>query len=122
MNRVEIIGNLTDDPRVSYTSDQTPCARFTVAVNKGRAADGRDLGANFIPVVVWRKLALSCEKHLKKGKKVGICGQLTSGRYESEGRTIYTLDVTAEKVEFLSPREETQQTLPGFEPADDLDF
>lgn len=101
MNIVNIIGNLTKDVDVRYTTgnEQKAITRFTVAVNDGYGDDKR---TSFIPVVVFGKQAENCEKYLSKGSKVGVTGKLQTGSYEKDGRTIYTTDVIANRVEFLS--------------------
>jgi len=103
MNKVTIIGNLTKDPELSYTTGQnaTAVCRITVAVEDGYGEKKR---TSYIPVVVFGKQAESCEKYLRKGSKVGVVGRLQTGSYEKDGRKVYTTDVISESVEFLTPK------------------
>ena len=111
MNNVSLIGNMTKDPDLRYSTGNEPTAvcRFTIAVNDGYGEKQR---TSFIPIVVFGKTAENCDKYLAKGKKVAVNGRIQTGSYEREGRTIYTTDVIASNVEFLSQREENEPQNP----------
>ena len=102
MNSVSLIGRLTRDPDVRYTTSQMAVARFTVAVDRvrGRKQDDNN-NADFISIVCFDKQAELVEKYLGKGRLVGIQGRIQTGSYEKDGRKVYTTDVVAERVEFL---------------------
>ena len=104
MNSVILIGNLTRDPELRYSTgqNQTAVCRFTVAVNDGFGDRQR---TSFIPIVVFGKTAENCDRYLKKGSKVCVNGKIQTGSYEKDGRTVYTTEVIANNyggVEFLS--------------------
>ena len=106
MNSVVLIGNLTRDPELRYSTgaNGTAICRFTIAVNDGFGERKR---TDFIPIVVFGKTAETCDRFLKKGSKVCVNGRIQTGSYEKEGRTIYTTDVIANNyggVEFLTPQ------------------
>ena len=103
MNSVQLIGRLTRDPEVRYTTgqNQTAVARFSIAVNDGYGENER---TSFINIVVFGKQAENCERFLGKGRQVGITGRIQTGSYEKDGRTVYTTDVIASRVEFLGGR------------------
>ncbi|MBQ0078566.1 MAG: single-stranded DNA-binding protein [Eubacterium sp.] len=100
MNSVQLIGRLTRDPEVRYTTgqNQTAVARFSIAVNDGYGENER---TSFINIVVFGRQAENCERFLSKGRQVGITGRIQTGSYEKDGRTVYTTDVVANRVEFL---------------------
>lgn len=100
MNNVSLIGRLTKDPEVRYTSgqNQTAVARFTLAVADGYGENER---TSFINIVVFGRSAENCEKYLAKGRQAGITGRIQTGSYEKDGRTVYTFDVVASRVEFI---------------------
>ena len=129
MNSVQLIGRLTKDPEVRYTSgrDQKAVATLTVAVDRP-VRSGEDKKADFPRVVVWGRQAENCEKYLTKGSQIGIIGRIQTGSYEKDGRTIYTTDVVAQNVEFLSTRRSEAQPqesapreeeYPGFQAVED---
>ena len=103
MNTVTLIGRLTKDPEVKYTAGENPTAvaRFSIAVNDGYGENER---TSFINIVAFGKQAENCERFLSKGRQVGITGRIQTGSYEKDGRTVYTTDVIASRVEFLGGR------------------
>lgn len=102
-NVVVLIGRLTKDPEVKYTAGEKPTAvaRFSIAVNDGYGENER---TSFINIVAFGKQAENCERFLSKGRQVGITGRIQTGSYEKDGRTVYTTDVIASRVEFLGGR------------------
>lgn len=106
MNRVELIGRLTADPEVRYTSaTNTAIATFTVAIDRPT----KDKQTDFIRVKVIGKPAENCEKYLKKGRMVGIEGSIETGDYESNGKKVYFTNVLASRVEFIDWGEKTAE-------------
>ncbi len=107
MNKIFLIGNLTADPDYSVTSNGTPMCRFTVAVNRRFSGQSEERSADFFRVVTFRKTAENCSSFLAKGRKVGVVGSLQINDYtDKEGNRRQSVDVTADEVEFLSPRGE----------------
>lgn len=99
MNNVCLVGNLTRDPEVR--DGTTTICRFTVAVTDGY---GDNEKTSFIPIVVFGKLADNCGQYLTKGSKVGVQGRIQTGSYERDGQKVYTTDIIANRVEFLSSK------------------
>ena len=109
MNNVALIGRLTKDPELKYTPNtRTAVCRFTLAIDRPKR-DGKDMGADFIRIVVWGKMGENCDKYLDKGRQVAVKGHIQTGRYEDrDGKTVYTTDVVADNVEFLGKKEQTE--------------
>ena len=107
MNKIVLIGNLTADPVLRATPNGTSVCNFTLAVSRRfPGADGQKV-TDFFNVVAWRGLADTCNKYLAKGKKAAIVGELQARTYTAkDGTTRMSLDVGADEVEFLSPKEE----------------
>ena len=107
MNRITIIGNITKDPDSRQTQSGITCTTFTVAVNRrnrSSAADGQP-EADFFRVTAWRQLGDICAKYLAKGRKVAVVGPVSLNTFKGkDNETHATLEVTADDVEFLSPR------------------
>ena len=100
-----IIGNLTRDPDLRATSQGISVCTFTVAVNKRKIRDEADQ-ADFFKVTAWRQLGENCGKFLAKGRKVCVVGPVSVSTYTAnDGTTRASLEVTAEDVEFLSPKD-----------------
>lgn len=102
MNNVTLIGRLTRDPEVRYTSEsQMAVARFAIAVDHPVKA-GAEKQTDFPNIVVFGKQAENCERFLTKGRLVGIEGRIQTGSYTNkDGNKVYTTDVVANRVEFL---------------------
>ena len=102
MNNVVLIGRLTKDPEIRYTSGtQMAVCTFTVAVDRP-VKSGEEKKADFPRITVFGKQAENCEKYLAKGRLVGIHGRLQTGSYTNKDSvTVYTTDVVADRVEFL---------------------
>lgn len=99
MNNVCLVGNLTRDPEVR--DGTTTVCRFTVAVTDGY---GDNEKTSFVPIVVFGKSADNCGRYLTKGSKVGVQGRIQTGSYERDGQKVYTTDIIANRVEFLSSK------------------
>lgn len=113
MNNVVLIGRLTRDPEVRYTSKQMAVGTFTLAVNRPINAD-KEKQADFIRIQVFGKTAENCEKFLKKGRLVGIQGRIQTGSYQNkDGATVYTTDVVANNVKFLEWGDSRGEELSG---------
>ena len=103
MNDWKGIGNLVRDPELSYTQqNQTAKCVFTIACNRPKK-NGEDQGADYIRIITWGKRAETCDRYLSKGRKVAVSGPLRTGNYKDrDGKTVYTTDVWANEVEFLT--------------------
>jgi len=110
VNKLIIIGNLTRDPELRSTSAGIPVCSFTVAVNRRKASNaeaGQQPEADFFRVSAWRQLGELCARYLAKGRKVCVTGSVTVNTFTgTDGTTRASLEVTADDVEFLSPRGE----------------
>lgn len=113
MNKLIIVGNLTRDPelRIANTPNgQINVCNFTVAVNRRQRQSNNQPDADYFRVKAWLGLADNCQKYLAKGRKVAVTGSVSVSTYQgSDGRTYASLEVNAEDVEFLTPRQDGQQ-------------
>lgn len=100
INRVVLVGRMTQDPTLKYTPSGKAVATFTIAVNKF----GKD-EANFINCVVWDKKAESTANFTKKGSLVGVEGRIETRTYDhdTKGRQ-YITEVVADSVQFLDTK------------------
>lgn len=98
MNHVILIGRLTRDPELKYTPNGVAVCNFTLAVDR---AFSKDKEADFIPIVVWGKIAETCANHLSKGRLVAVEGRLQIRSYEKDGNKHRIAEVVASEVKFL---------------------
>ena len=106
LNRVVLIGRLTRDSELSYTPNGVAVCKFTLAVDRNFKSASGEREADFIPVVVYRKLAELCAEYLAKGKLAAVDGRLQVRSYEAkDGQRRWVYEVVAENVRFLSPKD-----------------
>ena len=104
MNKVILVGRLTRDPEVRYTQTGKVVATFTLAVDRFTAPGGQR-EADFIPIVVWGKVAEVCGNSLTKGQRVLVDGRLQIRSYEGkDGQKRWATEIIAQSVEFLERR------------------
>ena len=106
INRIVLVGRLTRDPELRKTSNDTPVASFTLAVDNraSKNANGQKT-ASFIPIVVWNEQATNVCKFVRKGTLVGVDGRLMQRNYErKDGTKASVLEVIADSVQFLEPK------------------
>jgi len=112
-NKVFLIGNLTRDPELRYTTSGIPVAKFAVAVNRFRRAEpgqeaNKSQDVDFINIVAWRRLAEICGEYLKKGRPVAIEGRLQIRNYTGkDGQQKTMAEVVADGMQMLGKREGT---------------
>lgn len=108
MNHIIIIGRLTKDPELRYTPNGVAVGNFTVATDRPYVKD-REKETDFIPVVVWQKLAENCANHLKKGRLVAVEGRLQIRSYDTQdGQKRRVAEIVASNVQFLDRGKEGQ--------------
>ena len=117
MNSVNLIGRLVRDPELRYTQSQMAVCTFTLAVDKGLSRDKRQEmesagkpTADFPRIMVFGKMAESTSTYLSKGSQCAVIGRIQTGSYQDRetGKTIYTTDIIADRVEFLDSRNNAQ--------------
>lgn len=112
-NKVFLIGNLTKDPELRYTGTGVAITNLRLAVSHKYKTSQGELKDEvcYINVVVFGKQAVPCNDYLKKGSPVFIEGRLRSRSWESDGQKKSTIEVTANRVQFMSiGRKETEGT------------
>lgn len=118
MNKVLLVGRLTKEPSVRYTSGSqaTAVAKFALAVERKIKIKDQPT-ADFLNCVAFGKSAEALEKYVKKGMKVGIEGHIQTGSYtDKEGKRVYTTDVVVEAWEFCESKSGTQNESTGPSP------
>lgn len=109
MNKITLIGNLTHDPEVRSTPNGVTVCTFTIAVNRRFAQQGGEKATDYFRINAWRQLGENCARYLAKGRKVAVVGELQARTYEGkDGATRMSLDVSADEVEFLTPRSQDE--------------
>lgn len=109
INRVVLVGRLTKEPDLKYTTNGIANLRFSLAVNRSYSGQNGERQADFINCVAWRGQAENMTKFLHKGSLIGVEGRIETGSYQAQdGSTRYTTDVICESVQFLEPKKNSQ--------------
>lgn len=123
MQKITLIGNLTNDPEMHTTPSGVTACRFTIAVNRRFAGSDGNRQADFFRITAWRQLGENCGKYLAKGRKVAVVGELQPRLYEDkQGKTKLSLDVVADEVEFLTAKDNSSATVANGKVTDDDGF
>ena len=110
-NKVVLIGRLTKDPELRYTStNNLPVCSFTLAVNRPYQVQGNDRNADFISCTAWRKQAENIHKYIGKGSMVAVEGKIQTRDYMDEkiNAKRYITEVVCDSVVFLDTKSQNQ--------------
>ena len=111
MNKAILIGRLTKNPEIRYTSNNVPCCTFTLAVSRDYTNQEGQREADFINIQVWKNQAENCSRYLTKGSLIGLLGRIQTRSYDNEkGEKRYITEVLAEKIKFLDTKKDGQQS------------
>lgn len=115
MNKVFLIGNVTRDPELSETPSGVAVCRLGLAVNRRFSSNDE---TDFFNITAWRQLAERVAKYVKKGNKVAVTGSIQIRNYEdNSGQKRTAVDIIADDVEFLTPKNASSSDDDGFAPA-----
>jgi single-strand DNA-binding protein len=107
MNKIILIGRLTKDPELRYTTNNVAVANFSLAVTRDFKNQEGDYDADFINCVAYKKLAETITEYTRKGDKFGLDGRLQTRTYEnSEGKKVFVSEVVVNGIEFLEAKKE----------------
>ncbi|MGI6360492.1 MAG: single-stranded DNA-binding protein [Acholeplasmatales bacterium] len=122
MNKVFLVGRITRDPELKYTTSNVAVVSFSVAINRTYQNAQGEYDADFINCVAWRFQAENLARFVKKGQQIGIDGRLQTRTYETPtGETRYITEVVCDNIQFLEPKGTTSATAePTFEEEDPL--
>jgi single-strand DNA-binding protein len=110
INNVVLVGRLTKDPDLRYTSNGTGVASFTLAVNRNFTNQSGEREADFINCVIWRKSAETLANYARKGTLLGVTGRIQTRSYDNQqGQRVYVTEVVAENFQLLESRNASEQ-------------
>jgi len=111
MNKVILIGRLSQDPEMRSTTSGVAMTTFNVAVSRNRSNQNGERETDFFRCVAWRNQAENIAKYCQKGSQVAIEGRIQNNTYEAQdGTRRYSTDVIAENVTFLGSRSDAQRS------------
>lgn len=102
VNHVILIGRLTRDAELKYTSGGMAVCKFAIAVNKRRKQGEQWVDeANFFDIVLWGRQGETLIQYLVKGKQVAVEGELHQNRWEQDGQSRSKIEINANNVQLL---------------------
>ncbi|MCH4175923.1 MAG: single-stranded DNA-binding protein [Streptococcaceae bacterium] len=109
INNVVLVGRLTKDPDLRYTSGGVATASFTLAVNRQFKNQAGEREADFVRCVIWRKAAENFTSWAKRGALIGVTGRIQTGNYDNnQGQRVYTTDVIVENFQMLESKKQNE--------------
>lgn len=124
MNKVLMIGRLTRDPEIRWTSGSpsTAVASFSIAVDRRFKKDG-GTEADFFECSAWGKLAEHMEKYWNKGMKAAICGRLENNNWtDRDGNRRTSTRIVVEEIDFCEKKEDRDRTPDPAKPGEFMDL
>lgn len=114
INNVVLVGRLTKDADLRYTSNGTAVASFTVAVNRQFTNQKGERDADFINCVAWRKTAETLANFTRKGSLVGLEGRIQTRSYDNQqGQRVYVTEVVVDTFSMLESKSVSDQRRSG---------
>lgn len=100
LNEVIVMGRLTAEPELKYTSNNIPVLSFSIAVSRSYETDGKR-ESDFISVTAWRNTAEFVAKYFRKGAMMIVLGHLMQQRWtDDNGQNHSKMVVVADRVRF----------------------
>ena len=108
MNKVTLLGRMTKDPEIRYTTTQKCVAQFTLAVDRPFVGQDGKKEVDFIPCVVWGKGAELIGNSCAKGHRLLVDGRLQIRNYDAkDGTKKWVAEIVVASFEFIERKEKT---------------
>lgn len=121
MNKAFLIGRLTRDPELRYSSSNAAIVNFSIAIDRQYTNNQGQRETDFINIVAFQKQAENIKKYLTKGSLVAVDGRIQTRNYEDkDGKRVYVTEVVADRVQFLNSKSDgaAVNTTDNVSPAD----
>lgn len=110
LNSTCLVGRLTKDAELRYTTNNQAVATFTLAVNRNFKSQNGEREADFINCVIWRQQAENLANWCKKGALIWITGRIQTRSYENQqGQRVYVTEVVADNFRLLEFNKQNNQ-------------
>ena len=120
INRVFLVGRLTRDAEIKYTTSNLPVCEFSIAVKTAKREGEQWVESTMFldRISLWGKRAEAIAEYLLKGRLIFLEGRLRMDEWEQEGQKRKALRIVATDVQILSvPKSEAQAPGPAPQPA-----
>lgn len=101
LNKVILMGRITQELELKQTTNRTAVLSFNVAVDRSYTKQGEEKQTDFITCVAWRKTAEFINNYFGKGRMIALEGQLRSRTYDDKnGTKHYVTEVYVDNISF----------------------
>jgi single-strand DNA-binding protein len=102
LNLVSIIGRLTRDVELKYTTTGTAIAELSIACNRSvKRGESWETDVSYFDATMYGRMAEGLKPYLTKGKMVAIIGHLKQDRWEKNGQKFSKLRIEVEELQLL---------------------
>ena len=116
MNKAFLIGRLTRDPELRYSSSNAPIVNFSIAIDRQYTNANGQRETDFINIVAFQKQAENIKKYVTKGSLVAVDGRIQTRNYDDkDGKRVYVTEVVAEEAYFADSKREGDMGAGTFE-------
>lgn len=114
MNKAFLIGRLTRDPELRYSSSNAAIVNFSIAIDRQYTNNQGQRETDFINIVAFQKQAENIKKYVFKGSLVAVDGRIQTRNYEDkDGKRVYVTEVVADRVQFLDSKSASSNASAG---------
>lgn len=101
LNQVALMGRLTRDPELKYTSTNKPVTSFRLAVQR----DTKNDVADFVDCVAWDRTAEMVSRYYRKGERMVVNGRIQTRNWvDSDGSNRSATEVVVDRAYFVEPK------------------
>ena len=121
INKVILVGHLGRDPEMRYTQSEVAVCSFSLATSetyRDRNSGEKVTQTEWHNIILWRGVAETAGKYLRKGSQVYIEGKLRTRKWEDQnGATRYTTEVVGDTMQMLDKRDSSSAPAPSPAPS-----
>lgn len=105
LNKVFLLGRVTRDMELRYTTNNTPVTSFSLAVDRGYKGQDGEQNTDFVDCVAWRGTAEFAAKHFGKGRAAVVEGHLQVRSYtDKDGKKRNITEVVVDSMSFADSK------------------
>lgn len=109
LNQIVVVGRLVKKPELRETENGKKVTNITVAVPRSYKNLNGEYETDFVDCVLWQGIAENTVEYCNKGDLLGIKGRIQTRTYEHDEEKRYVTEVVAEKITFLSPKNNKEE-------------
>lgn len=108
LNQLILVGRIAKAPELKETAKKKKYSHITLAVPRSFKNMDGSYDTDFIDCTLWDNMAKNTVAYCQVGDVVAIRGRIQSDIYEKDGKKVYSLEVIAEKITFLTSKEKKE--------------